>query len=239
MPRSWGRRVNLLITLAAILAPAVTLLLVPPGSPGAARRIAGGWSSAGRAGGNDVHPAEDHSRRKEARSVTRCRRSTTRSSGARCDSAGRADPGGGVRGVGGLAVTCTSAANSCRRWTRAICSTCPRPTRASASPKPGKSSSRLTSCIKTFPEVVSVYGKIGRADTATDPAPLDMIESVVRLQTDPAKWRKRTMIYLFDRCPPVADLAAATTLSGRSAADHHGRTGLRLDRRRRHAIIPA
>jgi Cu(I)/Ag(I) efflux system membrane protein CusA/SilA len=35
--------------------------------------------------------------------------------------------------------------------------------------------------IKTFPEVVSVYGKIGRADTATDPAPLDMIESVTRL----------------------------------------------------------
>jgi Cu(I)/Ag(I) efflux system membrane protein CusA/SilA len=40
--------------------------------------------------------------------------------------------------------------------------------------------------IKTFPEVVSVYGKIGRADTATDPAPLDMIESVTRLETDPA-----------------------------------------------------
>ncbi len=43
--------------------------------------------------------------------------------------------------------------------------------------------------IMTFPEVISVYGKIGRADTATDPAPLDMIESVTRLQTDPDKWR--------------------------------------------------
>ena len=38
--------------------------------------------------------------------------------------------------------------------------------------------------IKTFPEVVSVYGKIGRADTATDPAPLVMVESVVQLNPD-------------------------------------------------------
>lgn len=55
--------------------------------------------------------------------------------------------------------------------------------------------------IMTFPEVVSVYGKIGRADTATDPAPLGMIESVTRLQTDPEKWRKRTVEYPFDRWP--------------------------------------
>jgi Cu(I)/Ag(I) efflux system membrane protein CusA/SilA len=55
--------------------------------------------------------------------------------------------------------------------------------------------------IKTFPEVVSVYGKIGRADTATDPAPLNMIESVTRLQTDPGKWRKRKMSYFFDSWP--------------------------------------
>jgi copper/silver efflux system protein len=55
--------------------------------------------------------------------------------------------------------------------------------------------------IATVPEVVSVYGKIGRAETATDPAPLDMIESVVRLQTDPAKWRTRTVAYVFDRWP--------------------------------------
>jgi copper/silver efflux system protein len=55
--------------------------------------------------------------------------------------------------------------------------------------------------IKTFPEVISVYGKIGRADTATDPAPLDMIESVTRLQTDRAKWRTRKMGYFFDGWP--------------------------------------
>jgi Cu(I)/Ag(I) efflux system membrane protein CusA/SilA len=57
--------------------------------------------------------------------------------------------------------------------------------------------------IMTFPEVVSVYGKIGRADTATDPAPLDMIESVVRLQTDPEKWHWRKIDYGFDHWPRV------------------------------------
>ncbi len=36
--------------------------------------------------------------------------------------------------------------------------------------------------IKSVPEVETVFGKIGRADTATDPAPLTMIESVVRFK---------------------------------------------------------
>lgn len=36
--------------------------------------------------------------------------------------------------------------------------------------------------IKEFPEVASVHGKAGRAETATDPAQLDMIESVVTLR---------------------------------------------------------
>ncbi len=42
--------------------------------------------------------------------------------------------------------------------------------------------------IRTVPEVEMVFGKIGRAETATDPAPLTMIESVIRLK-DPAEWR--------------------------------------------------
>ena len=36
--------------------------------------------------------------------------------------------------------------------------------------------------IMRFPEVLSVHGKVGRAETATDPAQLDMIESVVALR---------------------------------------------------------
>jgi copper/silver efflux system protein len=36
--------------------------------------------------------------------------------------------------------------------------------------------------IATVPEVRSVFGKIGRAETATDPAPLEMVETVVQLK---------------------------------------------------------
>ncbi len=36
--------------------------------------------------------------------------------------------------------------------------------------------------LKTFPEVQHVFGKVGRADTATDPAPLSMVETTVRLK---------------------------------------------------------
>ena len=36
--------------------------------------------------------------------------------------------------------------------------------------------------LKTFPEVQHVFGKVGRADTATDPAPLSMIETTIRLK---------------------------------------------------------
>jgi len=42
--------------------------------------------------------------------------------------------------------------------------------------------------IKTVPEVESVFGKAGRADTATDPAPLTMIESWIRLKPK-SEWR--------------------------------------------------
>ncbi len=36
--------------------------------------------------------------------------------------------------------------------------------------------------LRTFPEVRSVFGKAGRAETATDPAPLSMIETIIRLK---------------------------------------------------------
>jgi Cu(I)/Ag(I) efflux system membrane protein CusA/SilA len=36
--------------------------------------------------------------------------------------------------------------------------------------------------IGRFPEVESVFGKVGRADTATDPAPFSMIETTIRLR---------------------------------------------------------
>ncbi|SFN36243.1 Cu(I)/Ag(I) efflux system membrane protein CusA/SilA [Nitrosospira briensis] len=42
--------------------------------------------------------------------------------------------------------------------------------------------------IKSFPEVASVLGKAGRANTATDPAPLEMAETIVNLKP-PDEWR--------------------------------------------------
>ena len=42
--------------------------------------------------------------------------------------------------------------------------------------------------IKAVPEVERVFGKVGRADTATDPAPLTMIETVIRLKPR-EQWR--------------------------------------------------
>jgi Cu(I)/Ag(I) efflux system membrane protein CusA/SilA len=42
--------------------------------------------------------------------------------------------------------------------------------------------------IKSFPEVTSVYGKAGRANTATDPAPTEMFETVINLKPE-SEWR--------------------------------------------------
>jgi Cu(I)/Ag(I) efflux system membrane protein CusA/SilA len=47
--------------------------------------------------------------------------------------------------------------------------------------------------IKTVPEVDTVFGKIGRAETATDPAPLTMIETTIQLKPRD-QWRKGTTI---------------------------------------------
>jgi len=52
--------------------------------------------------------------------------------------------------------------------------------------------------LKTFPEVKSVFGKVGRAETATDPAPLAMLETTVRLKPkeawpDPDKSTRQLM----------------------------------------------
>jgi len=44
--------------------------------------------------------------------------------------------------------------------------------------------------LRSFPEVVSVFGKAGRADTSTDPAPFSMMETTVVLKP-PADWRPK------------------------------------------------
>src|SRR5260370_28133723 len=44
------------------------------------------------------------------------------------------------------------------------------------------------SILMTFPEVASVWGKAGRANTATDWAPMSMVETVVHLKQE-SEWR--------------------------------------------------
>ena len=48
---------------------------------------------------------------------------------------------------------------------------------------------RMDKKLKQFPEVQSVFGKMGRADTSTDAAPVSMIETTVLLKPQ-AEWRK-------------------------------------------------
>lgn len=50
--------------------------------------------------------------------------------------------------------------------------------------------------LKSFPEVLSVHGKAGRASTATDPAPLSMMETVIVLK-DQRQWRTQDRWYSF------------------------------------------
>jgi Cu(I)/Ag(I) efflux system membrane protein CusA/SilA len=62
--------------------------------------------------------------------------------------------------------------------------------------------------IKAFPEVDQVFGKIGRAETATDPAGLDMVETTIRLKPV-EQWRPGMTV---DRL--VAEMDAALKLPG-------------------------
>ncbi|WP_126452704.1 efflux RND transporter permease subunit [Sulfuriflexus mobilis] len=55
--------------------------------------------------------------------------------------------------------------------------------------KAGEILQQTDKMIRTVPEVESVFGKVGRADTATDPAPLTMIETTVRLKPRD-EWRE-------------------------------------------------
>lgn len=66
--------------------------------------------------------------------------------------------------------------------------------------------------IKTVPEVDRVFGKAGRAETATDPAPLSMIESVIQLKPK-SQWREG-----ISKDDIIQELRAAVNLPGFSNA---------------------
>ena len=55
--------------------------------------------------------------------------------------------------------------------------------------------------IAEFPEVQSVFGKIGRAETATDPAPLSMVETIITLNRDKDQWRQMPIERFYDDWP--------------------------------------
>jgi Cu(I)/Ag(I) efflux system membrane protein CusA/SilA len=66
--------------------------------------------------------------------------------------------------------------------------------------------------IKSFPEVESVFGKVGRAGTATDPAPIEMFETVINLKPEKS-WRAGMTM---DRL--IADMNQALLFPGVSNA---------------------
>ena len=76
--------------------------------------------------------------------------------------------------------------------------------------------------IKTFPEVASVFGKAGRALTATDPAPLEMFETVINLKPED-QWRKGmtidTLIAEMDQALQFPGVANSWTMPIKARTD--------------------
>ena len=78
---------------------------------------------------------------------------------------------------------------------------------------PGKAQELLQQTdriIKSFPEVARVFGKVGRAETATDPAPLEMIETTIQFKPRD-QWRPGMTL---DKL--IAEMDTATRLPGLS-----------------------
>ncbi|NIS74151.1 MAG: CusA/CzcA family heavy metal efflux RND transporter [Deltaproteobacteria bacterium] len=76
--------------------------------------------------------------------------------------------------------------------------------------------------IKTFPEVKDVFGKIGRAETATDPAPLSMLETTITLKPE-KEWRPgvtpEKLIEELDRAIQFPGLTNAWTMPIKTRID--------------------
>jgi Cu(I)/Ag(I) efflux system membrane protein CusA/SilA len=76
--------------------------------------------------------------------------------------------------------------------------------------------------LRTFPEVESVFGKVGRAETATDPAPLSMIETTIVLK-DRSEWRpgmtKDKLVEEMDRAVHLPGVTNAWTMPIKTRID--------------------
>ena len=76
--------------------------------------------------------------------------------------------------------------------------------------------------IKTFPEVKSVFGKIGRAETATDPAPLSMIETTIQLKPEdewPEGVTREKLVEKLDDAVKIPGLTNAWTMPIKTRID--------------------
>jgi Cu(I)/Ag(I) efflux system membrane protein CusA/SilA len=76
--------------------------------------------------------------------------------------------------------------------------------------------------IASFPEVEHVFGKIGRAETATDPAPLSMIETTIQLKPE-SEWREgmtmETLVRKLDQAIQFPGLTNAWTMPIKARID--------------------
>ncbi|OGA65609.1 MAG: cation transporter, partial [Betaproteobacteria bacterium RIFCSPLOWO2_12_FULL_65_14] len=76
--------------------------------------------------------------------------------------------------------------------------------------------------IKSVPEVASVFGKAGRANSATDPAPLEMAETVINLKPE-AEWRPGMtvdkLIAELDRAVQIPGVSNAWTMPIKARID--------------------
>ncbi len=76
--------------------------------------------------------------------------------------------------------------------------------------------------IKSFPEVASVLGKAGRANTATDPAPLEMFETLINLKPE-SEWRAgmtlEKLIDELDQAVKMPGIANSWTMPIRARID--------------------
>ncbi|MBI2798752.1 MAG: efflux RND transporter permease subunit [Gammaproteobacteria bacterium] len=76
--------------------------------------------------------------------------------------------------------------------------------------------------IKRFPEVTSVYGKAGRANTATDPAPIEMFETVINLKPEsewPAGMTIDKLIGELDKALQIPGVSNAWTMPIKARID--------------------
>jgi hypothetical protein len=138
-----------------------------------------------------------------------------------------------------------SGRSSCRRSTRATCSTCRRRSPRSPSRRRGGSSSaRTPSC--GFPRGRErVLGKAGRAETPTDPAPLSMFETSVKLKPRSAVAhplraalvRRPHAVFLAPMAQPAAARVRADDPRAAGPGDEPAAADARLDQRL-HAADP-